>query len=355
MAKNPPPPHVFELSEAGIAYSSGGQQGFAEFQPGTLVASPVEDNILSTEAASSTVQRIAPGATNKRRPAAIILPDHCVRVGLLDFDTFPSSPEEQMALVRFRVKKTIPFDIDSASVGFWVQEGGPKKKSEVVTVTIAHEILARYEALFRSAGFHPGDITSSSLAAMELCREPGVAVIAKLAGHVLTVLAIAEGKLKLFRCLTLDEVTDEEMLGVLQPTFAYVEDELDQPVSKLLTCGFAAGTTRRYGSRGAAAQPKAVPSMDQRRPGGISGGGELTDAHPPSIWRASRFATIVRSSSSRRFVPLHCSVLAGLQGYLIMGERERAAENREAVAKLSAQLAAITKRRSPPMRRCGSR
>ncbi len=39
-------------------------------------------------------------------------------------------------------------------------------------------------------------------------------------------------------------------------------------------------------------------------------------------------------------------VLAGLQGYLIMGERERAAENREAVAKLSAQLAAITKQQT---------
>jgi type IV pilus assembly protein PilM len=229
---------VFELSEAGIAYSAGGQQGFAEFPSGTLIASPVEDNLLSTEAAASTVQRIAGGA-GKRRPATVILPDHCARVSLLDFDAFPSAPEEQLALVKFRVKKTIPFDIESAAVGYFVQEGGAKKKSDVVAVTVAHEILARYEALFRSVGFHPGEVTPSSLAAMELCHEPGVAVIAKLAGHVLTVMAVAHGKLKLFRCLTLDEITDEEMLTVLQPTFAYVEDELGQPVSKLLTCGFA--------------------------------------------------------------------------------------------------------------------
>ena len=63
-------------------------------------------------------------------------------------------------------------------------------------------------------------------------------MIAKLAGNVLTVMAVADGRLKLFRCLTLDEVTDQELMGVLQPTFAYVEDELGQPVSKLVMCGF---------------------------------------------------------------------------------------------------------------------
>src|SRR3569623_1132615 len=39
-------------------------------------------------------------------------------------------------------------------------------------------------------------------------------------------------------------------------------------------------------------------------------------------------------------------VLAGVQGYLIMGERERAAENRDAVAKLNAQLAGISRQRT---------
>ena len=238
-AQDPAPAHIFEMSEAGIAYSANGQQGFAEFPVGTLVASPVEDNLLSADVASQTIQRISPGGGGKkRRPAAVILPDHAVRVSLLDFDSFPSAPEEQLALVRFRVKKTVPFDLESAAVSYWVQPGSAGKKKEVVDVTVSFEILARYEALFRSLGFHPGEVTSSSLAALELYREPGVVVIAKLAGHVVTVMAMADGHLKLFRCLSLEEVTDEELLGVLHPTFAYVEDELGQPVSKLLLCGF---------------------------------------------------------------------------------------------------------------------
>lgn len=238
-AQDPAPAHVFEMSEAGIAYSANGHQGFAEFPEGTLVASPVEDNLLSADVLTQTIQRIAPGAAGKkRRPAAVILPDHAVRVSLLDFDSFPSSPEEQLSLVRFRVKKTVPFDIESAAVSYWVQPGTAGKKKEVVAVTVAFEILARYEALFRSLGFHPGEVTSSSLAALELYREPGVVVIAKLAGNIVTIMAVADGHLKLFRCLPLEEITDEELLGVLHPTFAYVEDELSQPVSKLLLCGF---------------------------------------------------------------------------------------------------------------------
>lgn len=231
------PNYIFEFSEAGVAYSTNGQQGFAEFAPGTLVASPVEDNILSADAVASTLQRIVGSATGKkRRPATVILPDHSVRVSLLDFDAFPSSAEEQMALVRFRVKKTIPFDIESAAVSYWVQPGSGGQS--VIAVTVALEILARYEALFRAAGFQPGEVTPSSMAALQLQHGPGVVVTAKLAGHVLTVIAVADGRVKLFRCLTLEEITDQELLGVLQPTFAYVEDELGQPVSKLVMCGF---------------------------------------------------------------------------------------------------------------------
>jgi type IV pilus assembly protein PilM len=241
LAQDPAPAHVFELSEAGLAYSVQGQQGFVSFPPQTLVASLVEDNLLGAETAVATLERIAPpGGGKKRRPAAVILPDSAVRVSLLDFDSFPSSAEEQAALVRFRVKKTVPFDIESAAVGYWVQPGGGNKKtSDVIAVTVALEILARYEALFRSTGFHPGDITPSTLAALELVRESGIVVLAKLAGHTLTVAALADGRLKLFRCLSLEEATGEEILGVLQPTFAYLEDELGQPPAKLLTCGFS--------------------------------------------------------------------------------------------------------------------
>ncbi len=239
LVKDPPPSHLFELSEAGLAFAQGGETGFEPFEAGTLVPSPVEDNILRADAILSTIHRLAPAAhAKKRKPAAVILPDYAARVTVLDFDSFPQAAEEQASLVRFRVKKTIPFDIDSAAVSYFVQPApSGQKKVEVLAVTVALEVIARYEALFRSAGFHPGVITTSAIAALNLHKPEAIAVLAKLSGHALTVAVIAGVVIKLFRCVSIEETSADEVLAVLHPTFAYVEDELKQPVSKLILCG----------------------------------------------------------------------------------------------------------------------
>lgn len=240
LIKDPPPSHLFELSEAGLAFAQNGQTGFEAFEPGSLVPSPVEDNILRADAILSTIHKLGPAGAKKRKPAAVILPDYAARVTVLDFDSFPTAPEEQASLVRFRVKKTIPFDIDSAAVSYFVQPGpAGRKKVEVLAVTVALEVIARYEALFRSAGYHPGVVTTSAISALNLYKQEGIAVFAKLSGRALTVAVIHAGVIKLFRCVTIEETTQDEILAVLHPTFAYVEDELKQPVGKLILCGIS--------------------------------------------------------------------------------------------------------------------
>lgn len=245
IVKDPPPAHVFELSGAGIAHALGADAGFEPLPAGALEISPTEDNVKQAELILPILGSAAarPGAPRsaKRRTAAVLLPDACARVSVLDFDSFPTLPAEQLSLVRFRVKKTIPFDIDSAAVGYHVQAGSDKKskgRTDVVAVTIALEVLARYEALFRNAGFHAGDIMISGLSVLNLYKGQDAAMIAKLAGNTLTLMVIAAGKLKLFRCLPLEDATQDEIRSVLYPTFAYAEDELGSPIKRVMLCGF---------------------------------------------------------------------------------------------------------------------
>ena len=242
LVRDPPPAHIFELSEAGMAFAIRGHSEFEPFAPGVLVPSPVEDNLKNPEPISTLLARLASlNGGKKRTPAALILPDYAARVTVLDFDSFPTTPEEQLGLIKFRVKKTVPFDIESAAVSYWVQPGKNKKgKIEVVAVTVALEILARYEALFRNAGFQAGEVTTSGIAALSMCRDAEMAVVAKLAGKVLSVMVVAAGHLKLFRCLPLEnEEDDEGIRAVLLPTFAYAEDELGTQIKKLILCGFS--------------------------------------------------------------------------------------------------------------------
>ncbi len=66
--------------------------------------------------------RAALGSVAARSKDVIaILPDAAVRVVLLDFDTLPASREEAEAVVRFRLKKSLPFDVDKAKISYQSQ------------------------------------------------------------------------------------------------------------------------------------------------------------------------------------------------------------------------------------------
>lgn len=238
---DPPPALAFEITGSGIAWSVGDQFGFEALPLGTVRVSPQADNIVDPAAFSAALQRVVPTVVSrKRRPCALILPDHGGRITVLDFDTFPSNAGEQAALVRFRVKKSLPFDADSAALSFQAQQSS-KGRQEVVVAAISLEILSHYESMFRAAGLHPGYVTLSSLASLELVSPAsGVVLAARLNERVLTLMLLTGGVLRLTRCVELAAPTMEEAAGVIFPTMAYAEDEFGSPVESVVQCGFDA-------------------------------------------------------------------------------------------------------------------
>lgn len=243
---DPPPEFLFEISEAGISWVRRDRSGVPAFHPlppGVLNISPLHDNVMEPETLSREVRAIVPPAAGKkRRKAAVILPDYCSRLTVLDFDSFPKDPAEQSSLVRFRVKKSVPFDVDAAAVGFHVQPrpGSNGKKLDVVVVVTALEIVARYEAPFRAAGLHPGLVMVSTLNALSMvpAAQDAMYIVAKLAGRVLTVSVVDGGTLRLVRCVELPDITPAEIFAILIPTIAYMEDELQRHPERVLLSGF---------------------------------------------------------------------------------------------------------------------
>jgi type IV pilus assembly protein PilM len=242
--KDPPPALAFELSEAGIAMARTGRNlefDFRPLDPGVISVSPLRDNILDPAKLAAAVRAMVPqnAGRNRRRNAALILPDSCVRISILDFDDFPSDAKEQLALVRFRMKKSVPYDVESAALSYHPQEStGHGKKYDVVVVLAPAEIVSRYEAPFRMAAIEPGFVTISALAALDLVNEKGTVVVAKLSGRMLTILVVSAGSLKLVRSLELTEPGIAEIAADLYPTFVYIEDNLGAQAGKLLLAGF---------------------------------------------------------------------------------------------------------------------
>ena len=200
--------------------------------------SPSHDNVQNPESFAAHIAGLLPKNGHKRRTAAVILPDYCARVQVLDFDAFPDDAGEQLSLIRFRLRKSVPFDVESAVVSYAPQPRGPNGKLDVVAALVALEIVTRYEAPFRAAGFTPGFVTTSTLAMLNLAPRSGRAIMLKLSGRVLSVLALDGERLKLARCVELDSVSSDDVLAVLYPTLAYIEDEVSDRAEKLLMCGF---------------------------------------------------------------------------------------------------------------------
>lgn len=249
LVQEPPPAMAFEISEAGIACARIGSRTETEFRPlnpGVISVSPLKENILDADAFAHAIRELAAGSgARKRRDVALILPDFSTRIAVVDFDDFPTDPKEQLSLVRFRLKRSVPFDVDGAAVSFWAQPAAGKK-TDVLVVIAPLEIIARYEAPFRAVGMNPGLVTTSAISALELAPETGISVLAKMAGRVLTVVVREQGLVKLVRCLEIASAELDDIAAVLLPTFVYVEDNLGGRVEHLLLCGLGAQAQQRF-------------------------------------------------------------------------------------------------------------
>ena len=231
--------------------------------------------MIDEDAFAQTVRSLI--SSQKRKEVALILPDFCTRIAVLDFDSFPSEPKEQASLIRFRVKRSLPFDAESAALSYFAQPA-LRKHIDVVAVLTPQEIVAHYEAPFRSAGLNPGLVTTSSMAALELAAESGLSVMAKITGRVITVLVREKSTLKLVRCLEIPSTHLDDISAVLAPTLVYVEDNLGGraerlPLVRLRSPIRGSAAPLRTGIRncsGDHALAARRSRRSQRRPAGIS-------------------------------------------------------------------------------------
>lgn len=256
LVADPPPEFVFEVSEGGIAWVRTPEPANIHWQPlepGVLSVNPLHDNVLDPAAFSQAVRALVPPAPRLRR-ASLVLPDYAARIAVVEFDTFPKDTAEQAALVRFRIKRSVPFDVEAAVIAFHQQPRPGSKKIDVTVAALPFEIASKYEAPFRSAGFHCGFVTVSALAALSLPSDPEYAqvspsMMAKLSGRALSLSLFEGSSLRMFRCVELPEVTETELEDVLAPTFAFAEDELGARPKVLRLCGFPrldASTVQRW-------------------------------------------------------------------------------------------------------------
>ena len=140
---------------------------------------------------------------DRNRSVTIIVPDATARVLLLEFDALPAKPAEALAVVRFRLKKLLPFDSDHAALSYQVMSS-EKNVVRVLAVAMPSEVLEEYEQAVIAAGYVPGAVLPSTLAALASLDEQQSAALIVNAGHGgITTAIVRSGVLLLHRSLEL--------------------------------------------------------------------------------------------------------------------------------------------------------
>jgi type IV pilus assembly protein PilM len=138
------------------------------------------------------------------RDVTVVVPDAAVRVLLLDFDQLPSKIAEALPVVRFRLKKLLPFEADDAMVSYQVMSN-EKNLVRVLAVAMPREVVEEYEGVVTAAGYLPGAVLPSTLAALAGLDEAQDAALVVNAGRRQVTTAIVKGGvLLLHRTLDFD-------------------------------------------------------------------------------------------------------------------------------------------------------
>jgi type IV pilus assembly protein PilM len=239
------PPVAVEITPEGVlaaALPGPGQSAVYAFEAlpaGALLPGIGEPNLRAPEAVADAIRSTLGQVSPRTRAVTLVVPDTVVRVFVLDFDSLPGKPAEAYPVLRFRLRKMVPFDMEHAGLSYQVLMEN-KHECKVLAAVLPGPILAEYEGAVRAAGYEPGAVLPSSLAALEAIDSLEAVLIANLSPLAMTT-SIANGQdLLLYRTLDLpgDPALriDEVQRGVAVAA-AYFEDKLGARPTRLYFAG----------------------------------------------------------------------------------------------------------------------
>ncbi len=210
-----------------------------ELSPGSVVPDLVEPNLRERNSVFQALRNSLGSVSGRSRDVIAILPDAAVRVVLLDFETLPANRTEAEAVVRFRLKKSLPFDVDKAKVSYQSQTSTTSGLRVIAAVALA-SVLEDYESVFREAGYTPGIVVPSMLAALGVAQSSGPTLIVKVDARTTSIAIMDKQQLLLFRTLENARgvtITGEQLAEEIYPSVVFFQDTYHMNIDRIFVAG----------------------------------------------------------------------------------------------------------------------
>jgi type IV pilus assembly protein PilM len=211
-----------------------------ELAPGSVVPDLMEANLRERKRVFDTIQETLGSLNSRSRDVIAVLPDAAVRVMLLDFETLPANSTEAESVVRFRLKKSLPFDLDKAKISYHAQPAATGLR--VVAAVALSSVIEDYESVFREAGYSPGIVLPSMLAALGAADADKPTLVVKVDARTTSIAILDKNKLLLFRTLENPRgatITGEQLAEEVYPSVVFFQDTYHLNIEHIFIAGLA--------------------------------------------------------------------------------------------------------------------
>ena len=251
-------PHVAcEISADAVVAARASQHGAQldvytakDLPEGAVAPDLTQANVLRGDALRYAIKSALEEVAGRSRDVVVIIPDAAIRVALLDFENLPENREEAEAVVRFRLKKSLPFDVEKARVSYQVQPGNSGKDLKVIAAVALASVLDEYEAAFRDSGYAPGVLLPSMLAALGAVDAARPTLVVKVDPFTTSIAILEKQQLLLFRTLENARglnVTGEQLAEDVYPSVVFFQDTYKLDVERVFVAGLRNGEAALQG------------------------------------------------------------------------------------------------------------
>jgi len=194
--------------------------------------------VLHPDALANAIGDAMQTVGGRSRDVTAVLPDAAVRTVLLDFDSLPSDAQDASGVIRFRMRKSLPFDVEKARLSYHVVRGGAQVK--VIAAVALATVVEEYEAAIVEAGYAPGVVLPSTIAALSAVESARPTLVVKVDSAAVTVAILDQDDLRLVRTLENSRgrnIDPQQLADDVYPSVVFFNDTFNSKIERVLVGG----------------------------------------------------------------------------------------------------------------------
>ena len=138
---------------------------------------------------------------------SLILPDNLAKISIVSLPERPASRAQLVELLRFKLRRSVPFRLEDAMMSFQVLPGEGAGVAVLVAVML-RSVVEQYERVLEAAGARPGLVDLCTPNLVNLCRhriqevsaQGGDVALLNAAASYFSLLILRGGSLIFYRC-----------------------------------------------------------------------------------------------------------------------------------------------------------